>query len=46
MLFTPINLSVYDVERVKEPVPGAGTRITAVDPDRYVVRWFLYRAWD
>ncbi|WP_029422039.1 hypothetical protein [Alicyclobacillus macrosporangiidus] len=40
------DMGVFDIERVEEPVRGAETRITAVDPERYVVRWYLYRVWD
>jgi hypothetical protein len=40
------DMGVFDIERVEAPADGAETRITAIDPDRYVVRWYLYRAWD
>ncbi|MCL6517797.1 DUF6504 family protein [Alicyclobacillus sp.] len=40
------DMGVFDIERVEEPAPGVEARSTAVEPNRYGVRWYLYRVWD
>lgn len=40
------DMSIFDIERAEEPPPGTKTEVTAVQPVKYDIKWYIYRAWD